>query len=371
MLYARLQLLALQLTECQNVAAMKSKQDLTEREDLILQAVVHTYITDADPVGSRSIVKRYGLDFSAATVRNVMADLEEAGYLEQLHTSSGRVPTDAGYRYYVDHLMRVQKLTLQERARIEQELSLRLSDADEIMRQTSQLLALLSHHTGIVEMPDKEHALTRSIELLPVGESRAAMLISDSYGRVRTVVVTLESATSREGLQHVSNFLNEQLRGVPVDTLANALQSRTRALMDEQRDVAAKAMALLNMLPVDKTAQYFLEGTTQLFEQPEFHDVDRARAVFTILEDREVLAELLRNTLSASETKRTSVVIGSESQRAGMEAISLVAAPYHVGDERVGMVGVIGPKRMPYSRLTAVVDYTANTLSRFLTRIAS
>jgi len=350
---------------------MNSKQNLTEREDLILQAVVHTFITDAEPVGSRSIVKRYNLDFSAATVRNVMADLEETGYLEQLHTSSGRVPTDAGYRYYVDHLMRVQKLTLQERARIEEDLSQQLSDADEVMRQTSQLLALLTHHTGIVEMPDQEHALTRSIELLPIGESRAAMLISDSYGRVRTIIVTLESAITREGLQELSNFLNDQLRGVAVDTLANALQSRSRALQEEHREVASRAMALLNMVPSDQPAQYFLEGATQLFEQPEFHNVDRAREVFTILEDREVLTELLRNTLSASDSGKASVVIGSESQRAGMEAISLVAAPYSVGKERVGMIGIIGPKRMHYSRLTAVVDYTASTLSRFLTRIAS
>ncbi len=350
---------------------MQSNDALTEREALILQAVVHTYITDAEPVGSRSIVKRYNLDFSAATVRNVMSDLEEAGYLEQRHTSSGRVPTDSGYRYYVDHLMRVQKLTLQERARIEQDLSKQLSDADEVMRHTSQLLALMSHHTGIVEMPDKGHALTRSIELLPIGESRAAMLIADSYGRVRTVIVTLESAMTRETLQQLSNFLNDQLRGVSVDTLATALQNRSRALLDEHREVAAKAMELLNMVPAAQSAQYFLEGTTQLFEHPEFHNVDRAREVFTILEDREVLTELLRNTLSASNTGKTTVVIGSESQRPGMEAISLVVAPYSVGRERVGMVGVIGPKRMPYSRLTAVVDYTANTLSRFLTRIAS
>ncbi len=348
-----------------------SNQNLTEREDLILQAVVQTFITDAEPVGSRSIVKRYSLDFSAATVRNVMSDLEEAGYLEQLHTSSGRVPTDAGYRYYVDHLMRVQKLTLQERARIEQDMSQRLSDADEVMRQTSQLLAMLSHQTGIVEMPDKEHALTRSIELLPIGESRAAMLISDSYGRVRTIIVNLETAITREGLQELSRFLNDQLRGVAVDSLASALQNRSRALLDEHRETASQAMALLNMVPEDQPAHYFLEGATQLFEQPEFHNVDRAREVFTILEDREVLTELLRNTLSASDRQGTTVVIGSESQRPGMEAISFVVAPYSVGEERVGMIGVIGPKRMPYSRLTAVVDYTASTLSRFLTRIAS
>ncbi|MDZ4858270.1 MAG: hypothetical protein SGI88_04750, partial [Candidatus Hydrogenedentes bacterium] len=130
---------------------MRRDIDLSDREKLILQAAVHSFITTAEPVGSRAIVKRFDLDLSAATVRNVMADLEEAGYLQQLHTSSGRVPTDLGYRYYVDYLMRAQELTLHERARIETELTARLNDADEVMRQTSHLLALLSHQTGIVE----------------------------------------------------------------------------------------------------------------------------------------------------------------------------------------------------------------------------
>jgi heat-inducible transcriptional repressor len=156
-----------------------------------------------------------------------------------------------------------------------------------------------------------------------------------------------------------------------VDNLAGALQSRMRALVDSQRAVASRALALLNMVPHHRSAQLFLEGATQLFEQPEFKNLDRAREVFTILEDREILGVLLRNALNANSEGRSAVVIGSESQHAGMEEISLIMAPYSVGSDRVGEIGVLGPRRMSYSRLTAVVDYTATTLSKFLTRLAS
>ncbi|MFO7974032.1 MAG: hypothetical protein R6V12_05300, partial [Candidatus Hydrogenedentota bacterium] len=141
-------------------------EQLSPRERLILQAVVHTYITTAEPVGSRAIVRRFDLDVSAATVRNVMADLEEAGYLRQLHTSSGRVPTDKGYRYYVDFLMNVQELTVAERARIQGELSRKLDDADEVIRNTSRLLALTSHHMGLVEAPDQRNAEVCRVEMV-------------------------------------------------------------------------------------------------------------------------------------------------------------------------------------------------------------
>jgi len=141
---------------------------LNEREELILQAVVQCYITTAEPVGSRVLVKRFGLELSAATVRNVMADLEESGYLQQLHTSSGRAPTDRGYRYYVNYLMRVQELTMAERARIEHELSRKLNDADEVLRQTSQMLALVTHQTGLVKTPDENCGQVKHIEVMLV-----------------------------------------------------------------------------------------------------------------------------------------------------------------------------------------------------------
>lgn len=349
---------------------MTSPGELGEREQLILQAVVHTYITTAEAVGSRSIVKRYELELSPATVRNVMADLEDSGYLQQLHASSGRVPTDLGYRYYVDYLMRVQELTLAERARIEQQLAEKLSDTDEVMRQTSQLLALVSHQTGIVEAPDESAAVVRRAELMPVSGSRVAIMIADQYGRVRTVFAAVEGALEQAELMRLSTFLNENFVGTPIEELAHRVESKLRTILDEQRMLAEKALQMLLLMPPHRQGQLYLGGQTQLFEQPEFRDVAKAREVFGLLEERERLAELLRAGLSGGRRDGVTVVIGGEADERGLEGISVVSAPYRVGEETVGMLGVLGPRRMPYSRLMAVVDYTASALSRFLTRLS-
>ncbi|MCC6699428.1 MAG: heat-inducible transcription repressor HrcA [Candidatus Hydrogenedentes bacterium] len=349
---------------------MRPDKELSEREKLILQAVVHSYITTAEPVGSRAIVKRFELGLSPATVRNVMADLEESGYLQQLHTSSGRVPTDQGYRYYVDYLMRVQDLTLQERAKIEKELTAHLDDADEVMRQTSHLLALISHQTGIVEVPDEASAQVNRIELVPVSPTRIAILIADSHGRVRTQMVSAERSLESTFVQKLSGFLNDNLRGVPVERLSSALNARLRIYVDEQHVLAEEALRIVQLLPAHRPGQLFLEGATQLFEQPEFRDMDRAREVFNLLEERDRLAELLRAGVVKREHGGTTVIIGREAPGQGVDGISVVASPYSVGSKTVGMIGVLGPRRMPYSRVTAVVDFTAGILSRLMTRLA-
>lgn len=346
-------------------------RELSDREKLILQAAVHSYITTAEPVGSRVIVKRFGMDLSPATVRNVMADLEDAGYLQQLHTSSGRIPTDRGYRYYVDYLMQIQDLTLQERARIETELTSRLNDADEVMRQTSHLLALISHQTGIVESPDEGAAQVNRIEVVPISATRLAVLIVDNVGRVRTHMVSAEPGVDSSVIPKLNGFMNDNFRGVPVDKLAASVQSRLRIFVDEHRRLAEEALRVLQLVPLGRPGTLYLEGATQLFEQPEFRDVEKAREVFNLLEEKERLMEMLRTSVGDGDTRRTRIVIGRESPVEGTDGISVVASPYTVGSNRVGMIGVLGPRRMPYSKVTALVDYTAGMLSRLLTRLAN
>jgi len=345
-------------------------EQLGPRERLILQAVVHLYITTAEPVGSRAIVKRFGLDLSAATVRNVMADLEEAGYLRQLHTSSGRVPTDKGYRYYVDFLMNVQELTLSERARIHQELSRKLDDADEVIRNTSRLLALTSHHMGLVEAPDERNAEVCRVEMVPVGARRVGVVLVDNYGRVRTLVTKLGEDLSAERIQRIGRFLDTNFRGVSVEGLRAAVSARTSAFLDEQRRLAEQALDVLALMPPSRQGEVILEGTSQLFEQPEFRDVERARQVFGLFEEHDRLVELLRSAVRDGEPLRTSIVIGSEVPDEELHEISIVVSPYHVGDNPAGMVGVIGPRRMEYSRLAGLVEYTAALLGSYLSAIA-
>ncbi|HPO12566.1 MAG TPA: heat-inducible transcriptional repressor HrcA [Candidatus Hydrogenedentes bacterium] len=348
---------------------MRQAPELNEREATILHAVVHSYITTAEPVGSRTVVKRFALDLSPATVRNTMADLEEQGYLQQVHTSSGRVPTDRGYRYYVDYLMRVQELTGAERERIEVEYAQRLNDADEVLKQTSHLLALITHQAGIAEAPSERAAVVKRLELMPVTRDRMAVLLVDNYGRVRSMMVQTERELDADHLPTLNQFLNDHLNGVAVDGLSAALNAKLRNFLDEQRRLAEEALQVLSLMPAQRSGQVFLEGATQLFEQPEFRDIERAREVFGLLEERDRLVDLLRSAAMESERTRGSVLIGAEFQGKGVEGISVVASPYHVDGQPVGAIGVLGPRRMPYPRLTAIVDYTASMVGRILTRL--
>jgi len=349
---------------------MESEEHLNDREELILNAVVQVYVTTAEPVGSRSIVKRLGLDLSPATVRNVMADLEDAGYLQQLHTSSGRVPTDKGYRYYVDYLMRVQELTQAERHRIEQELSERLTDVDEIMRHTSHLLALVTHQAGMAETPTASSAEVKHIELVPVSASRMAVLIADTLGRVHTQTAALDPAVTPAHLSELAAFLNAQLEGVALDKLSGVVTARMHEFLDRQRRLAEHALRVLSVLPGTPSGRLYLEGTAQLIGQPEFRDVSKARDVFGLFEERDRLLEVLRATAAASPRSGSSVVIGLDTQEGGLRDLSVVTSPYRIGGKTVGRVGVLGPRRMHYSRLTGIVDYTASMLGRLLTRLA-
>ncbi len=347
-----------------------NEQHLSDREELVLQAVVHSYITSAEPVGSRSIVKRFSLEVSPATVRNVMADLEEAGFLQQLHTSSGRVPTDVGYRYYVDYLMRIQRVTLTERTRVEGELVAKLNDADDLLRQTSHLLALLSHQTGIVEAPSLGDAEIRQIEITPLEGGRIVVLLADSVGRVRTMVVSIDTPLTQDDAHELTAFLNNNLRGVAVDRVVTAMHGKLESFIDSQHRLAEHAVQVLKYLAVNSAGPLFLDGATQLFEQPEFHDVDRAREVFGLLEERDRVVDLLRSGVISLDAERSSVVIGGEASDSRMSEISVVSAPYKVDGKTVGRVGVLGPRRMPYSRLSGVVEYTAGMLGRLMSRLA-
>jgi heat-inducible transcriptional repressor len=343
---------------------------LTEREQVILQAIVHTYITTAEAVGSRTIVKRYALDVSPATVRNTMADLEEGGFVEQLHTSSGRVPTDRGYRYYVDFLMQVPELTSAERVRIERELTQRPDDADEAMRHASQLLAAVSRQTGLVEAPGEGEAEVIRIEVVPIVAARVAVMIADSYGRVRTVTLNLSRVLGEAEAGRLNQFLNELLRRIPLSRIVETVRARAESLLDEDRRTAELALEVLGAIPMQRAGHVFLEGAAQLFEQPEFRDITRAQEVFSLLEERNRLSDVLRSRMTAESPARMVIVIGSEAGDQALGEISVVAAPYRVGERTVGMLGVLGPRRMPYSRLAAIVDYTADLLGRHLTRLA-
>ncbi len=352
------------------MAKKKSQEEvpaLAEREREILHAVVNSYITTAEPVGSRTVVKRFNIDLSAATVRNVMADLEELGYLQQVHTSSGRVPTDRGYRYYVSHLMHVQELTVGERRRIEREFSRKLDDVDGLLRHTSHLLALASHQAGIAEAPDASQTRVQRFELVPVGENRLAVLMVDNYGSVRSMMAQMSTPIETYQVEQLNNFLNQNFMGLEVGALADSVRIRLGEVLGEQRDLAQRALETLDLMPQRRENRLFLDGAVQLFEQPEFQRVEQAREVFGLLEEHDRLITLLRRAVVDGEGR--TVFISRQSDNLGVEGIGVVASSYNVDGKPAGLIGVLGPQRMPYPKLTALVEYTAGLVGRLLTKL--
>lgn len=344
------------------------KAELSERERDILHAVVTSYITTAEPVGSRTVVKRFDMDLSAATVRNVMSDLEELGYLEQVHTSSGRVPTDIGYRYYVNCLMRAQALTQGERRHIEREFSKRLDDMDGVLRHTSHMLALVSHQAGLAEAPDTSQALVQRFELVPIGENRIAVLVVDNFGAVRSMSATLSAQIDSRHMESLNSFLNQNFSGLAVGSLADSVRDKLGEVLNEQRKVAQSALEVLDLIPTRSEKRLFFEGAAQLFEQPEFQRVEQAREVFNLLEEHDRLVALLRKAVAEGDGR--AIFISRHEDNIGVDGIGVVASSYKVDGRPAGLVGVLGPRRMPYSKLTSLVQYTADLVGRLLTRLA-
>ncbi|MCK5862430.1 MAG: heat-inducible transcription repressor HrcA [Candidatus Hydrogenedentes bacterium] len=345
----------------------KQTSSLGEREREILHAVVNSYITTAEPVGSRAVVKRFNMNLSAATVRNAMADLEDMGYLQQVHTSSGRVPTDNGYRYYVDHLMHVQELTLSEKRRIEHDFSQKLESADDLLRHTSHLLALASHQAGIAEALDTNQVRIQRFELIPVGRNRLAVLMVDNYGTVRSMIADLIDPVETNQLEKLSTFLNHNFVGTPIGSLANSIRSQLGEILGEQRVLAQRTLEVLDLVPQHQGKRLFLNGAVQLFEQPEFQRMEQAREVFGLLEEHDKLIDILRKAVADGDGR--AVFISSENDNLGIEDIGVVASTYKVNGEPAGLIGVLGPRRMPYSKLTSLVHHTADIVGRFLTKL--
>ena len=266
--------------------------------------------------------------------------------------------------------MHVQELTLRERSRIEHEFTEKLNDADEVLQHTSQLLALISNQAGLAESPGNDHAYVNRLEIMSIGPQRVALLIVDNYGRVRTQTLNLGETVETDQLQSLNQFLNVHLRGVRLDGLTDSIEDELKNFMDEQRRVAELALRILGLAPRHSSTQLFLEGAGHLFAQPEFQDVDRARKVFDLFDERTALTTMLRESLADKARMRGSIHIGRITADSGLEDISVVTSPYYCKDEPVGMIGVLGPRRMPYSRLTSIVNYTADMVSRMLTRLA-
>jgi len=335
---------------------------LKSRTHRILEAIIQAYAESAAPVGSHFLGERFSFGVSSATIRNVMAELEAQGLVTHPHTSAGRVPTDQGYRYYVDLLMEQRSLRPDEEEAFSPLQCCRADTPHPLLEQAATLLADLTGEAGVVLVPQLASGSFRHLELIPVKPNEIVGVLISSEGMVKHAVLELEEPIDREELARLERFLNEELAGMSLDQVYSHLE---QSLLETNNDfffLFKRAMSLFRQQPfLEDDAAVLLEGASRVLEAPEFRDIQRTRRLIRGLEQREELAELLRRDLSADGVK---LHIGSENRGTSLTDCSIVAAPYRLRGGVRGAIGVLGPTRMDYPRVTALVARTAQAVSK-------
>ena len=338
--------------------------DLTFRTRRILYAVITEYISSGEPVGSRRLSKRYGINLSPATIRNVLADLEDAGYLRQPHTSAGRVPTDAGFRVFVEALVQMREVTVDDKAAILDRMK-NLSEADDLMREAGRLLSSLTGAAAVVAAPKPEEEQLAQLRFMPLREGQVLAVLVTRSGAVQNRVVRFLHRVEGPQLERLNNYLDEVARGRTLKGVRDALAERMRSERDEYEELRLHAHELLEgTIPQDDgPREVFISGQGRLFERAEFLDVEKIRGFLRAFEDRERLLSLLEQTLMAGGVR---VVIGEEADLDGVEDVSVISSSYRTSGTSAGTLGVIGPARMDYAKVVPLVGFTAQVVSEIL-----
>ncbi len=344
-----------------------STELLAERETLVLKTVLDHYILTGEPVGSRTVAKFSGLNLSPATIRNLMLELEEQGYLKQPHTSAGRVPTPLGFRYYVDRILPIQGLGAGVQRQLEEAFSPSAADPQELFRQASRALSTASGHPGLVLSPRPQGMLLRHIQLIALGSDGILCLLVAQDQQVQTRFLRVETSYTQEQLDRFSRYLNEICQNL---TLAEA-RYRILIQMEEEKNlfdkIVSQALSLSRQAfqSEDDEEGLYIEGTSHILDYPEFAvDVEKIRVIFKAFEEKHHLITLLDQAL---KSQGVHIIISPDEQFPEMQ-LSLVASSYRSDQAPVGSLGVIGPMRMDYARVVPIVKYTAFLVSNWFSK---
>jgi heat-inducible transcriptional repressor len=340
---------------------------MDDRKKKILQAVTDDYINTAEPVGSRTVAKKYDLGVSPATIRNEMADLEESGYLEQPHVSAGRIPSQKGYRFYVDFIMETKRVSKEDRLRIRRRLEERRRELDLITEETARILAQLSNYAAFVLSPVSRASVLKRLECVQVDPQLILVVLVVDPGFVRTHLVMTERQLKPEQLAHINAYLNSRLRDTPFSNIGvSLLREITTELKEYNNFLEAVQEAIVQLLDRRHGEAVFTDGQINILEQPEFREVENAKRVFDLLAQDDAVRGLLLDTMDVGSIR---IVIGRESTHPNMDLCSVVSAPYEVDGVPVGAIGVLGPTRMHYAKAVAIVELVADHLSEILSKM--
>ncbi|MBR4078845.1 MAG: heat-inducible transcription repressor HrcA [Christensenellaceae bacterium] len=341
---------------------------LTDRKLLILQAIIDDYILTGIPVGSRTLSKREDIRFSSATIRNEMADLEEEGYLEQPHTSAGRLPSDKAYRLYVDTLMRTSRLSENEIRYIRGYFSDKMGEIESAINNTAKVLSDITNLTSVVMTPQISKVKLNRIQLVKLSGHRALLVIVFNTGHLKDVMIHVPEDMDSSYLDMISNMISERVRGLTLPQAMNEINKIMNGDLAIHREFIDNILTAVRSKSVEQTGkQIILGGTQNIFNHPEYRDVEKARNFLKLIETKEPLY----NMLSQSTDMEFTIRIGKENEIDELKDMSVITATYRVGDTNLGSFGVIGPTRMNYAKVLSVMNLVGASINELLSCFVS
>lgn len=340
---------------------------MDDRKKRILQAIIDDYIDKAEPVGSRTIARKYELGLSSATIRNEMADLEEMGYLAQPHTSAGRVPSDKGYRLYVDKLMPARSLNSAEIRELRSVVNTRVYELSQLLKQATAVLSNFTKYTSMAVTPKMRSSTIKTVQVVPIEAGKALVIVVNNAGIVRNALIKISEQATSEMLGRISNLLNDKLAGLTFE------QADTEGIKTLGREIGVSGDIMQPIL--DGTAdciyqmgdhEMYVEGSTNILNHPEFKDMDKARQFLSMLDEK---TSICRAVYDSTRPNGITVRIGSENDLSSIRDCSLVTVSYNVSDTMVGTIGIIGPTRMAYNKVISSISYMKKLVSEEISKL--
>jgi heat-inducible transcriptional repressor len=338
---------------------------LTERQLLILKAIVDDYIRSAEPVGSRSVSKRENISYSPATIRNEMADLEELGFLEKPHSSAGRIPSQKGYRYYVDHMLAPEALQKSEIIDIKSLFAEKIHEIEQVIEQSAQILSSLTSYTSIVLGPEIFETKLQHLQIIPINKNSGVAIIVTDTGHVEKQAVTIPEGMELSDIEMMVNILNERLKGVSMLELRGKIFSEVGDVLKLHISNYKDMMQMIEQsFKREKNDKIFFGGKTNIFTQPEFRDIEKVRQLLDMFEEKQLIHQLFR-----SDNSGITVKIGQENNLEAMDHCSVITATYTIDGKHLGTIGILGPTRMEYRRAIGILDYLSKGMTNTLTKL--
>jgi heat-inducible transcriptional repressor len=341
-------------------------EELNDREKNILRYVIQQFILTALPVGSRNITKKYDIGVSPATVRNIMSDLEDSGFIDHPHTSAGRIPTDKGYRFYVDSLMDIPRLLHSDKGLINKSLEKNLVDTDDMLKLASNLLSSITHQIACVTYPKLDTGILEKIQIVSLSSSKILVIITITAGLVKTITLEINTEIKSSQIDLVQALLNERLAGLTLQEIRSTFHERFQDLVNEEHPVIRLFFDSVDKIfrDVRQGDSMYITGAKNVIRQPEFEDPNKFQGVIELIEDKDIIIHILDKAGEAGQNQ-VFISIGSENQDQKLNEYSFISKEYKLGDIS-GTLGIIGPKRMEYSKVVAIVDYVAKMLTEVL-----